>query len=159
MESFRLISRSADDTVAMGCALGDLARRGDVVLLVGDLGAGKTCLTQGIAVGLGVADKVTSPTFVIIREHAGRLPLYHIDFYRLTDVDEAADLGLDQYLYGDGVCVVEWADRAMGLFPAEHLLIELRRMSTNRRSLEMKASGARYVSLASELTSACSGRS
>lgn len=127
--------------------LGQLAQPGDVFLLVGGLGAGKTCLTQGIAWGLGIQEYAMSPTFVIIRELHGRLPLYHIDLYRLDRIEESMDLGLDDYLYGHGVCVVEWAEKALSIMPPEHLLIKIDRLSDTRRRFQMKASGKRYQDL------------
>ncbi|OGN90046.1 MAG: tRNA (adenosine(37)-N6)-threonylcarbamoyltransferase complex ATPase subunit type 1 TsaE, partial [Chloroflexi bacterium RBG_13_46_9] len=89
-------------------------------LLVGQLGAGKTCLTQGIAWGLGIEEYTLSPSFVIMRELHGSLPLYHMDFYRLDNINEIADLGLDDYLYGRGVCVIEWAEKGMDILPDDH---------------------------------------
>jgi tRNA threonylcarbamoyladenosine biosynthesis protein TsaE len=145
------ISRSPEQTRKLGQRLGELAQPGDVVLLVGSLGAGKTCLTQGIAWGLGVVDYTTSPSFVLMREYRGRLPLYHIDLYRLERVAEVADLGLDDYLYGRGMCVVEWADRALSLMPPEHLLIELTYLSPRRRRLCLEPQGQRYRDLLSDL--------
>ncbi len=118
----------------MGAALGKSAQPGDLLLLCGDLGSGKTCLTQGIARGLKVADNVRSPTFVLATEYAGRLPLYHIDLYRLDDIREVDDLGLDDYIEGEGVCVVEWADKAMPYFPVDHLLVELEHSSGKAHS-------------------------
>ena len=91
--------------------MGELVQSGDIFLLTGDLGTGKTCLTQGIARGLGIEEYAFSPSFVIIREYHGRLPLYHIDFYRLDNIDEIADLGLEEYFYSKGVCVIEWAEK------------------------------------------------
>jgi len=146
-----LISRSPEQTRQLGRRLGELARRGDVVLLVGSLDAGKTCLTQGIAWGLGIMDYTASPSFVLMREYKGRLPLYHIDLYRLERVEEVADLGLDDYLYGRGMCVVEWADRALNLMPPENLLIELTYLSPRRRGLCLEPRGQRYCDLISEL--------
>src|SRR4030042_912303 len=115
----KLLSHSPEQTQKLGFRLGELAVPGDVFLLVGELGAGKTCLTQGIAWGLGIQEYALSPSFVIIRELHGRLPLYHIDLYRLDRIEEGIDLGLDDYLYGRGVCVIEWADRALGILPEE----------------------------------------
>ncbi|MEJ2047101.1 MAG: tRNA (adenosine(37)-N6)-threonylcarbamoyltransferase complex ATPase subunit type 1 TsaE [Dehalococcoidia bacterium] len=106
-----LVSHSPEETQRIGVCLGRLARAGDVFLLVGKLGAGKTCLTQGIAWGLNIKDYALSPSFVIMRELYGRLPLYHIDLFRLDAQAEIEDLGLDDYLYGSGVCVVEWRRR------------------------------------------------
>lgn len=145
------ISRSPEQTRQFGQRLGELAQPGDVVLLVGSLGTGKTCLTQGIAWGLGVVGYTASPSFVLMREYQGRLPLYHIDLYRLEKIAEVADLGLDDYLYGRGMCVVEWADRALTLMPPEHLLIELTYLSPRRRRLCLEPQGQRYHDLLSEL--------
>ncbi len=105
--------------------MGELAQPGDIYLLTGPLGAGKTCLTQGIARGLEVSGYVRSPTFVLMSRYRGRLPLYHVDLYRLGGPEEAWDLGLDEQLFGGGVCVVEWADRASDLFPEEGLWVGL----------------------------------
>ena len=114
-------------TGALGRRLGGRLGPGAVVGLVGTLGAGKTHLARAIAEGLGVADGrvVTSPTFVLIQEYEGRLPVYHFDVYRLPDVAAFLDLGAAEYLEGDGVCLIEWADRVRGWLPAETLWIEL----------------------------------
>ena len=146
-----LISRSPEQTRQLGRRLGELAQIGDVVLLIGSLGAGKTCLTQGIAWGLGIVEYTASPSFVLMREYKGRLPLYHVDLYRLEQVEEVADLGLDDYLYGEGMCVVGWADRALNLMPPEHLLIELTYLSPRRRSIYLEPRGRRYCNLINEL--------
>ena len=105
--------------------MGQEAQAGDVYLLTGELGAGKTCLTQGIAWGLGIEGHTRSPTFVIMTRYRGRHTLYHIDLFRIGDSREAWDLGLEEYLFGDGICVVEWADRAPEVFPAESLWVEM----------------------------------
>ena len=118
---------------------------------MGKLGAGKTCLTQGIAWGLDIKEYAASPSFVVIRELKGRLPLYHIDFYRLDHLEEIAELGLDDYLYGNGVCVVEWAEKGLGLLPPEHLLIEMNYVSDTERSLKLKPSGKRYRQIVAQL--------
>jgi len=125
MTAVTCITSSEDATVALGRRLGALAAEGDVYLLTGDLGAGKTCLIRGIAAGLGVAEHAFSPSFVLVREYHGRLPLFHMDLYRVADHAEVAELGLEEYLYGDGVCAIEWADRAMDLLPLRHLSIAL----------------------------------
>ncbi len=127
--------------------MGKLAQRGDVFLLTGKLGAGKTCLTQGIAWGLGVQEYARSPTFVLVTEYQGRLHLYHIDLYRPESVEEILDLGLDDYLYGEGVCVVEWADKALDALPREHLLIGISNSSEEKRTLRLEPQGERYESL------------
>jgi tRNA threonylcarbamoyladenosine biosynthesis protein TsaE len=130
--ALRLVSQSSAETVAIGRRLGRCLRRGDVVVLSGVLGAGKTTLAQGIAEGVGVADYVTSPTFTLVNEYrpapsARHPPLYHIDLYRTAGTAEALDLGLDEYLAGpsQGVAVIEWAERAPEALPEEHLLVRL----------------------------------
>jgi tRNA threonylcarbamoyladenosine biosynthesis protein TsaE len=151
MSHLEIISRSPEETQKIGVRLGELALPGDVFLLVGGLGAGKTCLTQGIAWGLGIKEYAASPSFVVIRELHGRLPLYHIDFYRLDHLEEIAELGLDDYLYGKGVCVLEWAEKGLSLLPGEHLLIEIGYLSDTERSLKLKPSGKRYRRIVSQL--------
>lgn len=137
-----LISHSPEETQAVGELLGKAAQAGDLFLLQGAFGAGKTVLTQGIARGLGVPDAVTSPSYIIVNEYQGRLPLYHVDLYRLESPAEVLDLGLEDYLlYGEGVCVVEWADRALDLLPKEGLLVTLTYMDENRRRLSFSAQG------------------
>ncbi|MBN1862440.1 MAG: tRNA (adenosine(37)-N6)-threonylcarbamoyltransferase complex ATPase subunit type 1 TsaE [Dehalococcoidales bacterium] len=146
-----IISHRPEETQEIGRRIGELARAGDVLLLVGELGAGKTCLTQGIAWGLGIADYALSPSFVIVRELTGRLKLYHIDLFRLERLEEIDDLGLDDYLYGSGVSVVEWADKGWALLPAEHFRIEIEFLDDTERRLRFKPSGARYRELLAEL--------
>ena len=148
-----LISKSPEDTQLLGKRLGGLAQAGDVFLLVGGLGTGKTCLTQGIAWGLDIEGYASSPSFVIVKEYHGRLPLYHIDFYRLDKIEEIHDLGLDDYLYGGGVCVVEWAEKGLSALPHEHLLIRLEYLSEKERRLTFQPEGERYLKLVSELCS------
>jgi len=146
-----LISHSPEETQKLGFRIGELALPSDVFLLVGSLGAGKTCLTQGIAWGLDIKEYALSPTFVIVREMHGRLPLYHIDLYRLDNINEIEDLGLDDYLYGKGACVVEWAEKALGLLPSEHLLIQIEFLSDTERDLQLKPRGKRYQELLAQL--------
>lgn len=107
----RLLSHSVQQTQHFGALLGAFLLEGDVVLLQGDLGAGKTALTQGIGTGMGVQGVINSPTFTILKEYTGRLPLYHFDLYRIDDPEEVYILGFEDYLSGDGVCIVEWAER------------------------------------------------
>jgi len=136
---------------AFGTRLGKIAQPGDVILMVGKLGAGKTCLTQGIAWGLGIDEYAASPSFVLVRELYGRLPLYHVDFYRLENLEEIAELGLYEYFYGQGISVVEWAEKALSLLPLENLLIEMEYVSDNERRLRIKASGKRYREMVAQL--------
>lgn len=141
------ISHGAAQTQRLGARLGELLEAGDVVLLEGDLGAGKTVLAQGLAQGLAVEDPVTSPTFTLIHEHEGRLPLYHVDLYRLAGDSDAAAIGLEDYVYGDGVTVIEWPDRAGKLLPRDHLTIALRPIAETKRSVRLTPRGARYDAL------------
>jgi tRNA threonylcarbamoyladenosine biosynthesis protein TsaE len=120
---FRLKTR--EDTFKWGKAFGAMLHSGDVVALIGDLGSGKTTLTQALAAGIGVTDAVTSPTFSLIQEYAGPIPLYHFDPYRLDRPEEISELGLDEYLQRDGVVVVEWADLIRPLLPEDRFEIHL----------------------------------
>ena len=153
MGSLEIVSHSPEQTQNLGRHLGKLALPGDVLLLVGELGTGKTCLTQGIAWGLGIEEYTQSPSFVIMRELYGRLPLYHIDLYRLDRIEESLDLGLDDYLYGRGICVVEWADKALSIMPPEYLLIKISYLSDTGRSFRLEPAGERYRELAEQLKS------
>ena len=146
-----LRSHSARETARIGSALGQYAEAGDVFLLSGELGAGKTCLTQGIAKGLGVDGYVRSPTFVLVSVHQGRLPLYHIDIYRLDEVAEVVDLGLEEYLAGDGVSVIEWASKALEVFPQPYMLVTLTYEGENERLIQLEARGERFESLLSQV--------
>ena len=141
----KLLTHSPKETQALGEAIGRDSQPGDLILLWGELGSGKTCLVQGIARGLDIKDAVRSPTFVLATQYAGRLTLYHIDLYRLDNLREVEDLGLDEYIEGDGVCVVEWADKAAPLFPREHLLVELEHRGKQQRGLLLTPHGERYI--------------
>ena len=146
MASFMCVQTSSPEaTQAVGRALGGMLRAGDVVLLSGSLGAGKTCLTQGVAWGLGVREHARSPTFVLANEYAGRLPVFHLDLYRIEGADEALDMGLDEYLNGDAVTIIEWAEKAQDAMPREHLLVELKHRDLGtQRALRFTARGRRY---------------
>ncbi len=117
MEQFETVTTSAEQTRKLGRLLGELLAPPALLFLTGDLGAGKTCFVQGLARGLQVPEDepVTSPTFTLMNQYRGRAPLYHFDLYRLGGLDDLLDLGFEEYLYGDGVTVVEWAERATGL--------------------------------------------
>lgn len=155
--SLDFISHGEAQTRRFGARLGELLQGGDVICLAGELGAGKTCLTQGIGQGLGIEGPITSPSFTLINEYRqeqARLPFYHTDLYRLGEAKEVLTLGLDDYFYGEGVCVVEWADRAPEALPAEHLWIELRYIDETKRGLLMMAVGKRYEELLREVNEA-----
>ena len=119
-------SFSADDTHALGVTLGQQAKPGDVCTLVGDLGVGKTVLTQGIAEGLGITEPVNSPTFTIVQMYEdGRLPFYHFDVYRIGDIEEMEEIGYEDCFYGEGVCLIEWADLIQEILPPDVIAIEI----------------------------------
>ncbi|MGD2040347.1 MAG: tRNA (adenosine(37)-N6)-threonylcarbamoyltransferase complex ATPase subunit type 1 TsaE [Anaerolineae bacterium] len=142
------ISHSPEQTLRLGARLGALLQAGDIVCLEGELGSGKTCLTQGIARGMGIGQQVTSPTFTLIAEYflqSSAPPLYHIDLYRLSaPVEEALHLGLDEYLMGEGICVIEWADRIVPVLPSDRLWITLRHLEESKRGVVIQAQGPRY---------------
>jgi tRNA threonylcarbamoyladenosine biosynthesis protein TsaE len=149
-DSLEIVTRGPEDTQRVGCWLGRSARAGDIILLAGDLGAGKTTLTQGIAWGLGVKEHARSPTFVMVTEYAGRLTLHHADLYRVDSLAEAMDLGLYEMFFGEGVSVVEWADRALSDFPEDHLWVRLDGLDPldeDSRRLRLVAHGPRYRQL------------
>ena len=111
-------SRKSEDTFALGKQLGERASSGDVFLLEGDLGVGKTVFNQGFAAGLGISEPVSSPTFTIVQEYEeGRLPFYHFDVYRIGDVEEMEEIGYEDYFYGEGVCLIEWANLIEEILP------------------------------------------
>jgi tRNA threonylcarbamoyladenosine biosynthesis protein TsaE len=149
VKSFSLEIPDLAATEAFGRRLGGLLFPGAVVALVGQLGAGKTHLTRAVAEGLGVTNPaaVTSPTFVLIQEYPGRVPVYHFDAYRLSGPREFAELGVDEYFDGDGVCLVEWADKVEATLPPEHLRIGIEIVDENRRRFEITATGGRYERL------------
>ncbi len=144
----RLQSRSRDETLRIGAELGRRLQPGDALLLTGDLGAGKTTLTQGVAQGLDVAELPRSPTFVMAAEYRGRLPLYHLDLYRVEDPGELGGIGLDEYLIGDGVTVVEWADRAALVFPSHGIWVALEVTGEDTRSIAISCGDVRNPALA-----------
>lgn len=163
--SLSIISHSLTQTQRLGMRLGDLLRGGELILLDGQLGTGKTTLTQGLAQGMGITEVINSPTFTLLKEYHsspmqgqaqgsmlsqqphGGLALYHFDLYRLDDPEEIIDLGFEDYFYGSGVCVIEWADKAKLLWPAEHLNIRLKVLSETKRGLLFIAVGAHYCAL------------
>ncbi len=157
MASFTFRSDSPAATRGIGRRLARLLRPGDVVLLQGELGAGKTCLAQGIGEGLGVEQAVKSSAFVLLNEYRGRLRLYLADLYRLQAPEEVAELALEENA-ADGVLVVEWPDRAWAEMPAERLLVRLRWLDARSRELTVEPEGARYVELAEQLATALAKR-
>lgn len=149
------ISHNVAQTIRLGQRLGELLRPGDLLLLLGDFGTGKTHLIKGIAQGLGSADLVNSPSFVLINEYRagpqhGNIPIYHADLYRIEDPDELAGIGLEEAWAGDGVCLIEWAEQASGLLPQQHLAIYLQHLAETKRTLRLVPHGARYERLVAE---------
>jgi tRNA threonylcarbamoyladenosine biosynthesis protein TsaE len=155
---FSIITASEEQTVDLGRMLGSLLEPGDLVCLYGDLGAGKTHFSYGIALGLEVRDEyITSPTFTFVNEYQGRIPLYHIDLYRLTDPSELDGIGFEQYIDSDGATVIEWAERAEHELPPEALGVYLSHVSENGREVGFIAEGERYAGLLQELRSRIRG--
>ncbi|MDA8164149.1 MAG: tRNA (adenosine(37)-N6)-threonylcarbamoyltransferase complex ATPase subunit type 1 TsaE [Desulfobacteraceae bacterium] len=152
--SITLRLESPEATAALGRRLGEAARPGDVVTLGGSLGAGKTTLTQAIGQGLGVPPTcyITSPTFSLLHEYPGRLPLYHLDLYRLGSEEELAELGVEDWLYGEGMAVIEWPDRLGSMLPAERLHIELRLESATARTVTVTAFGSAWEERLAQLS-------
>ena len=155
------ISHSSAQTQRLGMRLGELLRGGELILLDGQLGTGKTTFTQGLAQGLGIIENINSPTFTLLKEYIGqphteistdvlsyrRPALYHFDLYRLDDPVEIVDLGFEDYFFSDGVSVIEWAEKAGSFWSEEHLNIHLKMMSETKRGLLFIATGERYCEL------------
>lgn len=148
-----VVSTSPEETSALGEALGRHVRAGDLIALIGELGSGKTLFVGGLARGLGVdpATYVSSPTFSIMHRHLGRIPLHHIDLYRIDTPDAFLSLGLEEYLEGDGVAAVEWAEHGWGMLPKERLTVRLRQTGPQSRIIELIPVGDRYHRLVREL--------
>lgn len=146
-ERVKIATASPEETHEVGRVLGANAGPGHVIALKGELGAGKTTLTQGVLWGLGGEGYARSPTFVLVTQYEARLPLYHVDLYRIGSAPEAAELGLDEYFYGDGVCVVEWPDRASDTMPEGLLDIEITTVGESTRELAMTATSKDYEGL------------
>ncbi len=149
---FSVITSSPEQTWEIGRLLGTQLGSGDTVCLYGDLGAGKTNFAYGIALGLDVQEQyITSPTFTFVNEYQGRVPLYHLDLYRLKGPDELENIGFDEYIESDGVTVIEWAERAADELPAESLSVYLTAVDEKSREIGFLAEGARYEKLVEEL--------
>ncbi|OZM55814.1 tRNA (adenosine(37)-N6)-threonylcarbamoyltransferase complex ATPase subunit type 1 TsaE [Lottiidibacillus patelloidae] len=146
---FTYVSKTEEQTSIIAGRLGTLLEQNDVITLEGDLGAGKTTFTKGLAKGLEIKKVVNSPTFSIIKEYKGRLPLYHMDVYRLHNSDE--DLGFEEYFEGNGVSVVEWAHYIKEYLPEEYLTITIRLIDDGNREITFEPHGSRYESLCKEL--------
>lgn len=131
-------SSSPEETKRFGRKLAEDLKKGDIVALIGPLGSGKTCLTQGICAGLGIKELVTSPSFVIINQYTGKFWVYHFDLYRLENKKELIDLGYEEFFYDRGVCIVEWAEKIRELLPKRRIEIYLEIISENKRKIVVK---------------------
>jgi tRNA threonylcarbamoyladenosine biosynthesis protein TsaE len=150
---YSVLSRNTLETLALGERLGRLLLPGDFVALVGDLGSGKTHFVQGIALGLGVPSDVcvSSPSYTLLNEYAGRMPLYHFDLYRLQGDADIRDLGFEEYFYGRGACVVEWADRLSSEMPEDNLMVTFTHEGETQRGIAFHPAGSRYRAMLREL--------
>lgn len=147
-----IILNNIEETQNFGIKLGKALKKGDILCLNGDLGAGKTTFTKSIGLGLGVSEYITSPTFALINQYSGRLPVYHFDVYRLENIEEINDLGFDEYFYGDGVCIIEWADKIEKMIPKERIVIDIEKgQDLNGRILKISGFQGRYEELVREL--------
>jgi tRNA threonylcarbamoyladenosine biosynthesis protein TsaE len=149
-----LISRSADRTEQFGRLVGSLLHRGDFLALRGSLGGGKTCFTRGVVATLAPesAHLVASPTFAIMNEYPGSVPVYHFDFYRLCNSDEIAELGFEDYFRGNGVCIAEWSERLENTIPDDHLNITFEHAGEDNRRISLQAFGRDSQALLARLT-------
>ena len=148
----RLISENEGTTYEIGYQLGKQLQPGDVVCLTGDLGTGKTTMAKAMAQGLGVTEDVTSPTFTIIHEYSGRLPVYHFDVYRIRRLEEMEELGYEEYFYGNGVCIIEWAGEIESLLPEERLWIYIKKdMESTHRIIELEGTTPHFCKIIEEL--------
>ena len=155
---FSVVTSSPEQTWRTGQVLGRLLNAGDTVCLYGDLGAGKTNFTYGIAQGLEVNDQyITSPTYTFVNDYEGRVPLYHLDLYRLEEPGELENIGFEEYLESDGVTVIEWADRAEDELPADRLSVYLSAVDEESREIGFLAEGERYEKLIEDLKKELNG--
>jgi len=152
---FSLVSNSVEETVALGRELGKRLMPGDFIALIGDLGSGKTHFVQGVAEGDDVPAEVcvTSPSYTLLNEYSGRVPLYHFDLYRLHGDGDIQELGFEEYFYGDGVCLVEWAERLDQELPEENLKIIFSQLDETSRKIDFLCNGSRYELLVRDLFS------
>lgn len=143
----RFETHSFEETVEVGQKLGNILKPGDVIWLSGDLGTGKTALTNGIAKALGINSYITSPTFNLVNEYEGRLPLYHFDVYRISDPDEMFDIGFDEYINNNGVTVIEWGEQISDILPSEIIRITIEKnlqKGLDVREITVEFIGGRY---------------
>lgn len=142
-------TKDALETIELGKKIGNLLNPGDVILLTGDLSAGKTTITKGIGQALGITRVINSPTFTIVKTYNGKCPLYHLDLYRLDGINN--DFDLEEYIESDGICVIEWPYQVSEILPDEYLIICLKRINEFEREIEISAQGNRYEKIVGEL--------
>ncbi len=131
-----IITKTPEETIKLGYSIGSQLHQGDIIALQGTLAAGKTTITKGIADALAVTESVTSPTFTLISEYEGRLPVYHMDVYRLDGIDDFLNLGVEELLYGDGICIIEWSEKILSELPPEKtIIIKLEVKKDNTRQI------------------------
>lgn len=147
----KIIANNLKDTEKLGRIIAKCAEKGTVICLDGELGAGKTSLARFIAKELGVKGNIVSPTFTIIKEYEGRLPFYHMDVYRIDSEDDMYDLGYDEYIYSEGVTVIEWSKLIEGILPEERIKIEIKRINDTKREINIDGKGFIFEKLVSEL--------
>lgn len=143
------LTNNQEETIELGKKIGNVLNVGDVVLLIGDLSAGKTTITKGVGVALGVKKIINSPTFTIVKQYQGKCPLYHLDLYRLDGLNN--DFDLEEYIETDGVCVIEWPHQIDEILPKEYLEIELKRINENQRQIIVRGIGQRYEEVVKSL--------
>ncbi|MBP5602125.1 MAG: tRNA (adenosine(37)-N6)-threonylcarbamoyltransferase complex ATPase subunit type 1 TsaE [Treponema sp.] len=131
-------TKSEQETIQLGEKIGSLLKKGDIIAMQGTLAAGKTTITKGIASALGITDTITSPTFCLISEYYGRMPLYHMDVYRLDGREDFINLGTDDMLYGDGVCIIEWSEKIMEELPSNTIILKLTPQEDGSRIIEIE---------------------
>ena len=131
-------THSPEETVALGVCIGNKLKKGDVIAMQGTLAAGKTTITKGIALALGISETITSPTFCLISEYYGKMPLYHMDVYRLEGGEEFVHLGADAMIYGDGVSIIEWSEKIMEELPSHTIILRLTPKEDGSRLIEIE---------------------
>ena len=131
-------THSADETTALGYKIGKKLKKGDIIAMQGTLAAGKTTITKGIAQALDISEEITSPTFCLISEYYGKMPLYHMDVYRLDGTEDFINLGVDDMLYGDGVCIIEWSEKIMEELPKNTIILRILPQDDNSRKIEIE---------------------
>ncbi len=146
-----IITKSPEETKNLGKEVSKLTKPGDLLAFYGELGAGKTCFIQGISQGLKVKDYVTSPSFTIMNEYQGKIPIYHFDLFRLDNDEDILELGYEEYFYGEGLTVIEWAEKIEQLLPKEHLKVDIKFKDRYQRTISFISQGDRFNKFLEEL--------